>query len=82
MAASASCCLEAGFGDGGEAAQAIAEDDTAGLQAGLGPLADGLGGEAADQIELQVRRATGLVQRQRRKPVQRRTHARTLPLTK
>ncbi len=38
-----------GFGDGGEAAQAVAEDDAAGLQACLGPLSDGLGSEAADQ---------------------------------
>ena len=54
------------FIDGGKAAQTVAEDDTAGLQAGLGPLADGLGREAAEQIELQPCRPTGLVQRQRR----------------
>jgi hypothetical protein len=56
----------AGLGDGGEAAQAVAEDDAAGLQACFGPLADGLGSEAADHIELQVRRPTVFVQRQRR----------------
>jgi hypothetical protein len=32
----------AGVGDGGEASQAVAEDDAAGLQTGLRPLADGL----------------------------------------
>ncbi len=56
----------AGFGDCGEAAQAVAEDEAAGLQAGLGPLADGLGGEAADHIELHVRRPTVVIRRQRR----------------
>ncbi len=56
----------AGVGDGSESAQAIADDDAAGRQAGFGPLADRLRIEAADHVELQVRWPTAFIQRQRR----------------
>ena len=50
-------------GDCCEAAQAIAGHDGARRQSGLGPLADGLRGEAADQAELEVKRTAFVIER-------------------
>lgn len=52
-------------GDCCEAAQAIAGHNGARRQGGLGPLADGLRGEAADQAELEVKRTAFVIERDR-----------------
>lgn len=54
------------FGNRSKAPQAIAGDDGLGHQAGLGPLGDDLGGEAADQVELEVDGLARVVQGDRR----------------
>jgi hypothetical protein len=45
--------------DYSDAAHAIAEDDATGFWTGLGLLADGRDGEAAEHIELQADRPSG-----------------------
>lgn len=51
-------------GDGGETTQTVADDCAAWGQGRLGPLANGIGGESADQVELQESWPVLVVQRQ------------------
>jgi hypothetical protein len=54
------------IGDGRKTRQPVAGDNCGGQQAGLGPLGDGLAGEALDQVKLQAHRLARGVERHRR----------------